>query len=400
MTQSTDLGAAADSVGAVYRARSQVAEKALATWSAGASEPSPRWPNMLWWDLSSAPTLVKLRNSADTAWIVMGAVDLASGKFYPYADGAQLPGVATSGSALANLANANIWGASQKARLTAEGDNFVAALIPAGASADGDRLGRFASSGKNSSSTEIVFGDFLAGIVSRTAGSEYGEAVVRAILNGVMRERARFGQGLTLLNASGGLPTGGVAPAGGINIPGPFQRNGKGLRQFLATNTVTGTPTAVTLAGFMDPAFASYEVVIRNLLPSADDAQLFLTLTRGGTPVATAHYNYLTSRFQVAGTATGGEVTGTAITCLDFTGGFRHDSAVPSRGVVSLLPGAIGNPGIRMAHYYRQSGGSNSMRIHLDGELTDGGGAVDGLSFNWGGVTTFVSGQFDIYGEA
>lgn len=72
MSQASDLGAIANQLAVLYRARVNANLQALATQHYGATEPALIYPNMLWFD--SGTGNVKLRNPTNTAWAVVGTI--------------------------------------------------------------------------------------------------------------------------------------------------------------------------------------------------------------------------------------------------------------------------------------------------------------------------------------
>jgi hypothetical protein len=60
----------ANAAGAIFRAALNAAIGALVTNNSGATEPSPTYPNMWWYDTANAQ--LKRRNNANDAWIVLG----------------------------------------------------------------------------------------------------------------------------------------------------------------------------------------------------------------------------------------------------------------------------------------------------------------------------------------
>ena len=68
---------------AASAARSDInlALKALASTSSGATAPSITFANQLWYDTST--DLLKMRNEANSAWITLGTVDQTNNKFEP-----------------------------------------------------------------------------------------------------------------------------------------------------------------------------------------------------------------------------------------------------------------------------------------------------------------------------
>jgi len=59
--------------------------QALASLMAGASPPSPSYPNMFWLDTSASPSALKMRNSANTGWFVLG--EILGDQFFPFRNG-------------------------------------------------------------------------------------------------------------------------------------------------------------------------------------------------------------------------------------------------------------------------------------------------------------------------
>lgn len=66
--------------------------QALASWNAGASEPSPTYPNMRWADANTG--LLKIRNAADTDWVTI-AIWNGLSTYTPYFGGQPLTSAAT-----------------------------------------------------------------------------------------------------------------------------------------------------------------------------------------------------------------------------------------------------------------------------------------------------------------
>jgi len=60
----------ANSAGSVFRANLNAALEAILTQNSGATEPTTTYPNMWWYDTSTS--LLKRRNNANDAWIIMG----------------------------------------------------------------------------------------------------------------------------------------------------------------------------------------------------------------------------------------------------------------------------------------------------------------------------------------
>jgi hypothetical protein len=63
----------ANGAGAVVRADINSALQALGTLSSGLTEPSTKYPYMLWADTTTG--LLKMRNAGNTAWITLGELD-------------------------------------------------------------------------------------------------------------------------------------------------------------------------------------------------------------------------------------------------------------------------------------------------------------------------------------
>lgn len=57
--------------------------QAIVTQNSGSSAPATTFANMLWYDTSN--NQIKKRNEADSAWITLGTIDEATGKFTPNA---------------------------------------------------------------------------------------------------------------------------------------------------------------------------------------------------------------------------------------------------------------------------------------------------------------------------
>ena len=72
MSQASDLGAIANQLAALYRARVNANIQALATQHYGATEPPMIYPNLLWFD--SGTGSVKLRDPTNTNWWTVGTI--------------------------------------------------------------------------------------------------------------------------------------------------------------------------------------------------------------------------------------------------------------------------------------------------------------------------------------
>lgn len=72
MTQASDLGAIANQPGAFFRARLNANFQAVVSQHYGAVEPSPMYPNMIWF--SSGDGFVKLRSPTNTSWQNIGTI--------------------------------------------------------------------------------------------------------------------------------------------------------------------------------------------------------------------------------------------------------------------------------------------------------------------------------------
>ena len=71
----------ANQTAAPARADINSALTALASLSSGPTAPSTTFANMLWYDTSTGT--LKLRNEADSGWIVLGVADQAASSFFP-----------------------------------------------------------------------------------------------------------------------------------------------------------------------------------------------------------------------------------------------------------------------------------------------------------------------------
>lgn len=86
----------ANADGATVRADINSALQALATLSSGASAPSTTYAGMIWWDTTNS--LIKQRNSANTAWITIASFDGST--VIPYRAGTVLGEYATKNPAV------------------------------------------------------------------------------------------------------------------------------------------------------------------------------------------------------------------------------------------------------------------------------------------------------------
>lgn len=79
--------------GQTVRLDLQAALQALSTLMAGATPPSPTWPNMRWLDTGQNPPQLKMRDAANTGWFVIATI--SGSVFIPWRDGAALTEAAT-----------------------------------------------------------------------------------------------------------------------------------------------------------------------------------------------------------------------------------------------------------------------------------------------------------------
>lgn len=73
MTQDANFGALPNQTRTSYRGAVNNCFQAVATQHAGASEPAITYANMVWFDTAS--NAVKLRDTTNTSWIVIGTID-------------------------------------------------------------------------------------------------------------------------------------------------------------------------------------------------------------------------------------------------------------------------------------------------------------------------------------
>jgi hypothetical protein len=57
--------------------------EAVATQNSGSTEPAATFPFMVWVDTSTTDPVVKIRNAADSGWIVAGTIDTSEGTYLP-----------------------------------------------------------------------------------------------------------------------------------------------------------------------------------------------------------------------------------------------------------------------------------------------------------------------------
>ena len=72
MTQATDLANIQNQLAQPYRQRVNANFQAVVTQHYGATEPSPLYPNMLWF--SSGDGYIKLRNPTNSGWQTVGTI--------------------------------------------------------------------------------------------------------------------------------------------------------------------------------------------------------------------------------------------------------------------------------------------------------------------------------------
>ena len=75
--------------GAAFRSDANLALAAIVSNNSGATEPTPTYPFMWWFDTTSS--LLKIRSAANTAWVTLGS--LVGDVWTPYSEGSAIPAI-------------------------------------------------------------------------------------------------------------------------------------------------------------------------------------------------------------------------------------------------------------------------------------------------------------------
>ena len=161
----------------------------------------------------------------------------------------------------------------------------------------------------------------------------------------------------------------------------------------VATNTVTGTPTTVSLTGINDDSV--YLVAYNNVTVSSSGIEMSAKVTVGGTADSSSEYDNAMKFFR-----SDGSFSNTAIQ----NGGvwdFKPQQVSAGRSANGLLYLYNFNNSsefsfITMEHTFYWSG-SNGFSGHMGGAVQTEAQACDGIQFVCSGSGTYVTGTFTLY---
>lgn len=237
----------ANADGATVRADLNSALQALASASAGLTEPGTTYQYQPWFDTTL--NILKIRNGANTAWV--NTASLVTGTWKLYEQGTLL------------LDRANFWTAIQTINLTAAGDALRAISSDAGATlgpliellrdsaspAASDLLGGLSLQGKSSTGVTRDLIQLYAKLLSPTNAAEAAALVIEAIVAGTKAPVWNFTDGMWAEGATGGDKGAGIINAKGLEINGVSALDVFGssllhLRDEKAAGTAGGTFTS------------------------------------------------------------------------------------------------------------------------------------------------------------
>ena len=161
----------------------------------------------------------------------------------------------------------------------------------------------------------------------------------------------------------------------------------------VATNTVTGTPTTVSLTGINDDSV--YLVAYNNVTVSSSGIEMSAKVTVGGTADSSSEYDNAMKFFR-----SDASFSTTAIQ----NGGvwdFKPQQVSAGRSANGLLYLYNFNNSsefsfITMEHIFYWSG-SNGFSGHIGGAVQTEAQACDGIQFVCSGSGTYVTGTFTLY---
>ena len=165
-----------------------------------------------------------------------------------------------------------------------------------------------------------------------------------------------------------------------------------GLLQ-VATDTVTGTPTTVSLTGINDDSV--YLVAYNNVTVSSSGVEIMARVTVGGTADDSSEYDNAFKFFRADGSFS--NASNTNGTVFDF----KPQQVSAGRSANGLLYLYNFNNSsefsfITMEHSFFWSG-SNGFSAHIGGSVQTELQACDGIEFLCSGSGTYVTGTFTLY---
>lgn len=165
-----------------------------------------------------------------------------------------------------------------------------------------------------------------------------------------------------------------------------------GLLQ-VATNTVTGTPTTVSLTGINDDSV--YLVAYNNVTVSSSGVEMMARVTVGGTADSSSEYDNAFKFFRAD--ASFSNSSNTNGTVFDFKPQYVA-TGVSANGLLYLYN--FNNSSefsyITMEHSFFWSG-SNGFSAHIGGAVETEAQACDGIQFLCSGSGTYATGTFTLF---
>ena len=165
-----------------------------------------------------------------------------------------------------------------------------------------------------------------------------------------------------------------------------------GLLQ-VATNTVTGTPTTVSLTGINDDSL--YLVAYNNVTVSSSGVEMMARVTVGGTADSSSEYDNAFKFFRADGSfSLASNQNGTVFD-------FKPQQVSAGRSANGLLYLYNFNNSSEfsfttMEHSFYWSG-SNGFSAHIGGAVETEAQACDGIQFLCSGSGTYATGTFTLY---
>ena len=161
----------------------------------------------------------------------------------------------------------------------------------------------------------------------------------------------------------------------------------------VATNTVTGTPTTVSLTGINDDSV--YLVAYNNVTVSSSGVEMMARVTVGGTADSSSEYDNAFKFLRADGSFSNSSNTNGTV--FDF----KPQQVSAGRSANGLLYLYNFNNSsefsfITMEHSFFWSG-SNGFSAHIGGAVETEAQACDGIQFLCSGSGTYATGTFTLY---
>ena len=161
----------------------------------------------------------------------------------------------------------------------------------------------------------------------------------------------------------------------------------------VATNTVTGTPTTVTLTGINSND--SYMVAFNNVTVSTGGAEFMARVTVGGSADSSSEYDNAYKFFRADGAfGTGAIVNGTVMD-------FKPQQVSAGRSANGVLNLFNFNNSSEFSYITTEASffwnGSNGFSGVIGGVVQTEAQACDGIQFLLSGSATFATGTFTLY---